>query len=114
MNAAARVLNESLLLVSRSGQVRRIIFSKQMRLILILAMSVLISLFSVITFADKNRIAIGTLSELQQSQNLLAVNYDELLLEKNTWKAPARIETIAERYLNMSVPDSKKIILIQN
>lgn len=113
MNAAARVLNESILWVSRSGHVRRIFFSKQMVLAFLLTLSILASLFSIITVADKNRIEVGILADLQQDQNKLTINYDQLLLEKNTWNAPLRIENIAEHRLNMAVPDPKKIQLIQ-
>jgi len=112
MNAAARILNESLIVAVRTKEMRKIVLSKQMCIIIMLLFSVLASALFSITVTDKNRIAIGTLATLEQNQNNLITTFNQLLLEKNTLNSPARIEAIAKNKLGMSLPDPKQTILI--
>lgn len=112
MNAAARLLNESVMIATRSSQLRQLSLSKQMFFLLTLFLAVLLSGLALITLEDKNRIETGFLAELEQTQNNLVTTYNQLLLEKNTWNSPVRIEAVAHQ-LNMALPDPKLIVLVK-
>jgi cell division protein FtsL len=114
MNAAARILNESLVVAVRTKEIRKMVLSKQMCIVLTLLFCVLTSALLLITVTDKNRIAIGALATLEQNQNNMLTTFNQLLLEKNTWSSPQRIESIAASKLSMALPDPKKIILIND
>ena len=114
MNAAARILNESLIIATHPDQLKRIIFSKQMLLLAGLIGALMLSVLGVITIADKNRIEIGELSSLAHNRNEILTHYNQLLLEENTWAAPARIENLAQTKYSMVQPDPKKVIVIQS
>jgi len=53
--------------------------------------------------------------ELQQQQDAAkqyAIEWGQLQLEQSTWAMHARIEQIAERQLQMRVPDPKRIQVV--
>ncbi|MGE5026862.1 MAG: cell division protein FtsL [Betaproteobacteria bacterium] len=54
--------------------------------------------------------------ELQQEQELakkMEVEWGQLQLEQSTWAMHARIEKIATAYLQMQVPDTARIQVVQ-
>jgi cell division protein FtsL len=112
MNAAARVLSESLDFIVTPSRTKAITVSKQMMLILTLITLIIISALMLITISDENRINIGKLAALQQNHDDLKTTYNQLLLEENTWDSPARVQKVAQDALKMSQPDPKQVIII--
>jgi len=112
MNAAAKALSESLVFIATPSNTKAITLSKQMFLILTLAIAIIISALMLITVSDDNRINVGQLAQLQQTRDDLKTTYNQLLLEENTWAAPARVQTIAQKNFGMAQPDPKKVIIV--
>jgi cell division protein FtsL len=53
--------------------------------------------------------------ELQQQKDAASqyeIEWGQLQLEQSTWAMHSRIEDIAEKHLNMQVPDAKRIQLV--
>jgi cell division protein FtsL len=113
MNAAARALAHGIVIASAPTAIRRITISKSNMLFLSLILSIVISALSLITITDNNRIAFGDLATLSQASNDLETKYGQLLLEENTWSAPARVEAIAQQNFGMSQPDPQEVVIIK-
>lgn len=80
---------------------------------------------NIILFAVLLTTALGTVAaqhkarklyiELQQQQEAASqyeIEWGQLQLEQSTWAMHSRIEEIAQRRLNMQVPDAKRIQLV--
>jgi len=112
MNAAARALAQGLTIAANPASVKRIALSRQAILILSLVFAIVVSALSLVTIIDSNRIAFGTLSELQKTQEQLLVQRGQLLLEENTWAAPDRVESIARQNLALAQPTPQQVVIL--
>ena len=112
MNAAARALTQGIVIAASPAHIRALVLSKQTLTTFLLLFSIVISALSVITLSDSNRKMIGQLSSLQQDRNLIQTQYGQLLLEKNTWITPSRVEHIAKQDDGLVFPNAQKVVII--
>ena len=109
MNAAARALHQATIF---RGQWSVLSYSKEFFATLFLIVGVLFSSCAVIYLKNTQRNLISEWQQLQQYQQQLHVQTDQLLLEKGTWVAPARLQAIAQTQLQMSVPPPRYIFVL--
>lgn len=109
MNAAARALAQGSL-VGIDG--RSLTFSRQTIGMILLVIAVLTSALAVVYVKALDRQMFSDLQALQQVHDDLHVQSGQLLLEQNTWAAPARVQVIAEQQLNMIEPTVKEVTLV--
>lgn len=112
MNAAARALSQGIVIAASPAHIRALALSKQTLTTFLLIFSIVISALSVITLSDSNRKMVGQLQTLQQDRNLISTQYGQLLLEKNTWVAPSRIERVAKQTDGLVFPNPQKVVII--
>lgn len=109
MNAAAR-------LVHQNGWSRHLVLThlltRQQIFIVLLTLSVLASALSVVYVTHLNRILHAAYQHNLVEQDHLFMQRGQLLLERSTWMMQARIQQIAEKQLNMIVPDHKSVVII--
>ncbi len=86
--------------------------SLQMLGIMLLLLAVLSSALSVIYVKSLQRMLCSELHIKEQERNDLVTQWSQLLLEKNTWAAPERIQTLAQQALGMQIPHAKDVILL--
>lgn len=79
---------------------------------ILLLLAVMISAMSIVYVTDLNRHQFSELQNLQLAKNDLNTQYGQLLLERNTWAAPARVQQIAENKLNMVLPDPQAVVVV--
>jgi cell division protein FtsL len=109
MNAAARALAQSSLSVFNT---RFLVLSTQTIGIILLTIAVLASALTVVYVKDLDRQLFSQLQTLQQTRESLHTEWGQLLLEQNTWAAPARVQSIAEQQLGMVMPTTKDVVLV--
>lgn len=109
MNAAARALSQNTFV---SVGARSFVLSGQTLGLILLIVAVLASALAVVYVKALNRQLYSDLQVVQQARDSLHVQSGQLLLEQNTWAAPARVQTIAQEQLGMIVPASKDIAMI--
>lgn len=109
MNAAARLVHQHVL-------TRHLVYAhfmtKQQLGMMLLVLSVLVSALSVVYVTHLNRTLYADYEHNIIEQNHLTVQRGQLLLERSTWMMQARIQQIAEKQLNMIVPDHNKTVMI--
>ncbi|MCM5703138.1 cell division protein FtsL [Larsenimonas salina] len=71
----------------------------------ILFLLVVLSAFVVVTSAHHTRVQYVRLQKMERQHDQLQTNWSRLLLEESTWSSPSRIEALAQKRLNMHVPD---------
>jgi cell division protein FtsL len=79
----------------------------------ILAVILVICALAVVTARHQARKLFIELQAVQKQSRDLDVEWGRLQLEQSTWAMHSRIEQIAGGQLHMSVPDPKKIRVIQ-
>ena len=109
MNAAAKALAQNSFVV-RQG--RSIVITPQIIGLLMLIVAVLASALSVVYIKDLDRQLFSQLQMLDQARDGLRVEWGQLLLEQNTWAAPARVQALAQNQLGMVFPDPKDVVLV--
>ncbi len=109
MNAAAKALAQGTF-VSASQSTATL--SSQMLGVILLIVAVLTSAFSVVYVKALDRNLFSQLQVVQEQHDDLNVKWGQLLLEENTWAAPARVQAIAQQQLGMVVPTSKEVAVI--
>lgn len=109
MNAAAKALTQGSFITTRT---QSFVLSRQTLGLLLLIMAVLASALSVVYVKALDRDLFADLQTLQQTRDDLRVEAGQLLLEQNTWAAPARVQSIAQQALNMVVPGPKDVVAI--
>ncbi|HEV2613363.1 MAG TPA: cell division protein FtsL [Gammaproteobacteria bacterium] len=112
MNAAARALTQGIVIAASPAHIRAIALSRQAMTTFLLVFAIVISALSVITLSDSNRKMVGELSSLQHDRNLIQTEYGQLLLEKNTWVAPSRVERAAKQDDGLVFPNAQKVVII--
>lgn len=81
-------------------------------LTILLLFAVMISAMAIVYVTDLNRHQFSELQNLQLARNDLNTQYGQLLLERNTWAAPARVQQIAQNKLNMILPDPQSVVVV--
>ncbi|HEX5538420.1 MAG TPA: cell division protein FtsL [Methylophilaceae bacterium] len=82
------------------------------KLNLILFAVLLLTALATVTAQHKSRKLYFELQQQKDAANQYEVEWGQLQLEQSTWAMHSRIEEIAEKYLNMQVPDAKRIQLV--
>ena len=77
-----------------------------------LVVAIFVSALSVIYVAANNHLLFDQLQNLQSTNNAMKMEWDQLLVEQNTFATPARVEQFAEQNLNMGVPASSAIVMV--
>jgi len=104
MNAASRALEASSFSFS---QLTQTMYAPRTWLALFLCAGVLLSALGVVYLEDMHRRLYVDLQMIEQSHNDLRIEADQLLLERNTWSAQARVQSIAHDTLGMQNPDAE-------
>jgi cell division protein FtsL len=109
MNAAARLVHHNViarhLLLSFK-------WSKEQLIVLVLAISVLLSGMSIIYVTQMSRTLRAVYHQQINERNQLHIQESQLMLERSTWIQQTRIQHIAETKLNMLVPATEKIVIV--
>lgn len=82
------------------------------RLNLILFFALMFSALGLVNAQHKARNLYIELEQLNQAEKQYNQEYGQLQLEQSTWAMHSRIEQIASRQLQMQVPDSKRIQVV--
>jgi cell division protein FtsL len=89
------------------------LFTRSHFTIVLLALMVFVSGFSVIYAKDwQRRLYIQSQNTTAQA-NQLQTEWGKLLLEQSTWSMQARVESIASHKLDMVMPAAKQIVMVQ-
>ncbi len=75
---------------------------------------VLVTGLSVVATSHENRFAFNELQELRDQANRLEVQWGQLLIEQSTFGVEGRIEQKALEQLQMEVPDSTSIVMVNH
>ena len=108
MNASARALAAG---TFTGYNLKHMMFSVKNFFIVILLSFLLITSFAIIYIKNETRQEVTELHSLQENYQHLMVERGQLLLEKNTWSSPIRIESIAQSQ-NMINSVNNKIVFI--
>ncbi len=82
------------------------------RLNLILFLLLIMTALGTVTSQHKSRKLYFELQQQQDAAKQYAIEWGQLQLEQSTWAMHARIEQIAEKQLQMQVPDPKRIQVV--
>jgi cell division protein FtsL len=82
------------------------------RLNLILFLLLILTALGTVTSQHKSRKLYFELQQQQDAAKQYAIEWGQLQLEQSTWAKHARIEQIAEKQLQMQVPDAKRIQVV--
>jgi cell division protein FtsL len=77
-----------------------------------LALAAIGCALAVVTSEHRARKLIFALEQEREHSRELEVEWGQLQLEQSTWATPLRVERIAHSKLEMSVPDSKRVVLM--
>ncbi len=110
MNTATRIITQDITV----DQSRSLPISIQFKYVLtgILLLAVMLSAVCIVYVTDLNRHEFSDLQDMQLAKNDLNTQYGQLLLEQNTWAAPARVQQIAEQHLNMYLPEPQAVVMV--
>lgn len=81
-------------------------------LTVLLVCGIIVSAFVLIYVKDLNRRLFIESQGLQQQQQVLVNQWGKLLLEQSTWSAQARIQSVAQRDLNMVMPTTNQVVML--
>lgn len=82
------------------------------KLNLILFLLLIVIALGTVTAQHKARKLYFELQQQQDAAKQYAIEWGQLQLEQSTWAMHARIEQIAEKQLQMQVPDAKRIQVV--
>lgn len=83
-----------------------------MRLNLTLFLLLILTALGTVTSQHKARKLYFELQQQQDAAKQYAIEWGQLQLEQSTWGMHARIEQVAEKQLQMQVPDAKRIQVV--
>ena len=83
-----------------------------LRLNLILFTMLIVTALATVTAQHKSRKLYVELQQQQDAANQYEVEWGQLQLEQSTWAMHSRIEDIAEKRLDMQVPDPEHIQVV--
>lgn len=109
MNAAAKLLNQRTL--SRHWLLISFFTRSQLVLSGFLLM-VFLSAFSIIYITNVTRDLHANLYQSRNDYGHLYAEQEQLLLEKSTLAMQARVQQVAEKALNMVMPDHQRVVLV--
>lgn len=81
--------------------------------VLVLVFFLLVSALGVIYVKDVSRRLFIFQHKLQMQSEQLQANSNKLLLEQSAWAAQARVQMVAQQQLQMKIPSSSDIVVIQ-
>ena len=110
MNAAAKTISHGGWF---KGHVSQDLLTKEMLLSIVLLVSVLLSALAIVYVKNVERFYFSELQLNSQQETQLQLEWGKLILEKSALLAPSQIQAIAQRHLNMYVPNSKNTIMIK-
>ncbi|MBI5448234.1 MAG: cell division protein FtsL [Gammaproteobacteria bacterium] len=108
MNTAARAIAQGN--ITTTLGIRTLVFSKTLLCTASLITLILLSALGLVYVKDQGRRLVSDIAHLQQLQQMLQIKQGQILLEKRTLTAQARLETIAQNQLQMTVPTLTTII----
>ena len=79
----------------------------------LLMVLVVLSAFSVVYLKDVNRRLLIDYQYQAQQQQHYQTTRNQLLLEESTWARQSRVQQIAENELNMVIPTSRDVVLLE-
>ena len=82
------------------------------KLNLLLVMLLIACALGVVTAQHKARKLFSELQQEQEASRQMDVEWGQLRLEQSTWAMHSRIEKIATKYLQMSVPEASRIQVV--
>lgn len=83
------------------------------KLNLLLVLVLVVCALGIVTAQHKARKIFIELQQEQEQAKKMEVEWGQLQLEQSTWAMHARIEKIATAYLQMQVPDTGRIQVVQ-
>ena len=110
MNTAARALTQSGL--ERGTLLAGLVLRRHL-VVILLALAVFITGFGVVCIQDWQRRLFVKSQILVTERNQMQTQWGKLLLEQSAWSMQARIERVATTKLNMQLPNSKAIVMVQ-
>lgn len=109
MNAAARFISQSG--ASRTWVVS-VVLSKIQYSSIVLIAAVLMSALSIIYVTNSARTVNADLQQALAERDQLHIQWGQLLLEKGTRTRQARIQQEASQQLDMVIPNSKSVVIV--
>ncbi|WP_426417087.1 cell division protein FtsL [Aestuariirhabdus sp. LZHN29] len=94
------------------NNVWRELICKQHLMVLVLLVAVATSALAVTYTAHLNRLAFNNLMAETNYKNSAQVQWGQLLLQHSTLTTPSRIELLARKQLNMSIPHPKNMVMV--
>ena len=94
-----------------AGPFANIILTKQLAIFLLLGVLVLAQSLGIIYIKQTKRSLHSQIQKLYAVRDKLQVDWSQLLLEKGTWEADARVERVAREQLGMVVPNKVNVII---
>jgi cell division protein FtsL len=98
---------------SRLNQQQRVITPGMFLVIALVWLLVVISALAVVASTQQVRRQTDELETLRRQASQLQVQWGQYLLERSTWAAYGRVESIATSELNMKAPISDEIVMIR-
>ena len=108
MNQAVMTLDRGL-----AGGDERGMNIKNIAVVCVSALLVLVSALALVYLKDLNRREFILFQRLGKIQQAYQVNWGKLLLEQSAWSTQSRVQSIAQRQLNMVVPNSAQIVMLK-
>ncbi|MDX1488602.1 MAG: cell division protein FtsL [Acidiferrobacterales bacterium] len=78
----------------------------------IVVVAVFVSALLVVSLRHQARVLSTQLQTLQVARDALNTEWGKLLLEEGAWSEHRRVESAARQRLDMAIPDSKQIVVI--
>ncbi len=78
----------------------------------IVVLAIFVSALLVVSLRHQARLLSTQLQALQVARDALNTEWGKLLLEEGAWSEHRRVETAARQRLDMAIPDSKQIVVI--
>jgi cell division protein FtsL len=110
MNAAAKFLNEGV--ISRNW-VLAVFFTRTQMTLTVSLLMIFMSAFSVIYTTNSARDLQASLYQMRHDFSRLYGQQEQLLLERSTLSMQAHVQHVAEKNLNMMIPDHISVAMIR-
>lgn len=91
----------------------RLVSTDVMWMVIIPSFFVIVSAIAVVYSSFKARDLVSEFQKLQDQRNNYQEEWGQLLLEQSTLGAFNRIETLADKQLNMAVPAPDKTVMVE-
>jgi cell division protein FtsL len=81
--------------------------------LMVLVVTVLASAVAVIDATHLNRKTFVKLQELQKQRDEMEIQWGKLQLEQGAWTTHGRVEQLASKELDMIMPPSQSVVIVQ-